>query len=122
MGPEKITINFPVKIKFTCYSMGLTRNCHGKKRGGGGADFFEVWTGGPENFMRYFCFASGLPYKCLWTVPNVKNISSLMISSILLDYACIKGIFSSFESAQHHDLCMNCNVILLFKPKTANNA
>ena len=45
-----------------------------------------------------------------------------MMSYILLDYAGIKSIFSSFESAQHYDLCMNYNVILLFKQKTANNA
>ena len=28
---KKITSNFPVKIEFTCYSMGLTRNFHGKR-------------------------------------------------------------------------------------------
>ena len=28
---NKITTNFPVKIEFTCFSMGLTRNFHGKK-------------------------------------------------------------------------------------------
>ena len=47
-----------------------------------------------------------------------------MMSYILLDYADIKGIFSSFESAQHYDLCMNWtelnyNVIRLFKQKNS---
>ena len=30
---KKITTNFPVKIEFTCFSMGLTCNFHGKRRG-----------------------------------------------------------------------------------------
>ena len=32
-GPEKITTDFPLKIEFTCFSMGLTRNFHSKKGG-----------------------------------------------------------------------------------------
>ena len=40
-GPEKISKNFPVKIEFMCFSMGLTHNFHGKK-GGGGLKYFEV--------------------------------------------------------------------------------
>ena len=40
-GPEKkITTDFPLKIEFTCFSMGLTRNFHGKK--GGPESFFAV--------------------------------------------------------------------------------
>ena len=30
---KKITSNFPVKIEFTCFCMGLTHNFHGKKGG-----------------------------------------------------------------------------------------
>ena len=33
----KITTDFPLKIEFTCFSMGLTHNFHGKK---GGPEFF----------------------------------------------------------------------------------
>ena len=34
-GPEKkITTDFQLKIEFTCFSMGLTRNFHGKNGGG----------------------------------------------------------------------------------------
>ena len=45
---KKITTNFPVKIKFTCFSTGLTRNSHGKK---GALKFFEVWRGeGAKHF------------------------------------------------------------------------
>ena len=52
---KKITTDFPLKIKFTCFSMGLTRNFHGKKRG---PDFFFFFfffcglNGGPEKFSR----------------------------------------------------------------------
>ena len=36
-GPLKknVTTNFPVKNEFTSFSMRLTRNFHGKKKGGG---------------------------------------------------------------------------------------
>ena len=37
---KKITTDFPLKIEFTCFSMGLTRNFHGKK--GGPLNFFAV--------------------------------------------------------------------------------
>ena len=39
-----ITKNFPVKIDFSCFSMGLTHNFHGKK---GALKSFEVWKGDP---------------------------------------------------------------------------
>ena len=45
---KKITTNFPVKIQFTCFSMGLTRNFHGKR--GALIFFFAVWMGAPKNF------------------------------------------------------------------------
>ena len=56
-GPEKNTTDFPLKIEFTCFSMGLTRNFHGKK-GGGGLNFFcDLKGGGLENVFcdKYFC-------------------------------------------------------------------
>ena len=48
-GLKKIT-NFPVKIEFTCFSMGLTCNFHGKK--GGALKFFCGLKEGPEKFSR----------------------------------------------------------------------
>ena len=49
-GPEKkITTDFPLKIEFTCFSMGLTRNFHGKK---GGPEIFLQSEGGPKKFSR----------------------------------------------------------------------
>ena len=50
-GPEKITTDFPLKIEFTCFSVGLTRNFHGKK---GGPEFFFFLRseGGPKKFSR----------------------------------------------------------------------
>ena len=45
---KKITTDFPLKIEFTCFSMGLTRNFHGKKLHGKN---FAVWRG-PEKFSR----------------------------------------------------------------------
>ena len=57
--------NFPVKIEFTCVSLGLTRNFHGKKEPW---NFLRSKRGARKIFAIYF-FASGPPYKCLWTVP-----------------------------------------------------
>ena len=54
-GLEKITTNFPVKIQFTCFSLGLTHNFHGKK---GGPEFFEVWRAGARKIFAIF-FAPG---------------------------------------------------------------
>ena len=66
-GPEKIiTTDFPLKIEFICFSTALTRNFHGKK---GGPDFFLSEGGGAKNVRDKYFFASGPPYKCLWTVP-----------------------------------------------------
>ena len=45
----KITTDFSLKIEFTCFSMGLTCNFHGKK---GGPDFLCGLKGGPEKFSR----------------------------------------------------------------------
>ena len=64
-GPEKNRTNFPVKIEFTCVSLGLTHNFHGKK----GPEIFLRSERGPKKFRDFFFFASGPPYKCLWTVP-----------------------------------------------------
>ncbi len=47
-GPEKNTVNFPVKIASTCFSMGLTHNFHGQKKGG--LYIFSGLKGGPEKF------------------------------------------------------------------------
>ena len=49
-GPEKITSDFPLKIEFTCFPVGLTRNFHCKK--GGALNFFCGLKGGPEKFLR----------------------------------------------------------------------
>ena len=48
-GPEKITTDFPLKIEFTCFSMGLTSNFHGKK---GGPEIFLRSEGGAEKCLR----------------------------------------------------------------------
>ena len=58
---KTITTDFPLKIEFTCFSMGLTHNFHGKK---GGPEFFLQSEGGPEKFSRYFLHQAP-PYKCL---------------------------------------------------------
>ena len=44
---KKITTDFLLKIEFTCFSMGLTRNLHGKK---GAQKFFCGLKGGLKNF------------------------------------------------------------------------
>ena len=63
-GPEKITTNFPVKIiEFTYFSMGLTRNFHGKK---GALIFFCGLKGvGSEKCSRYFFLHQPPSYKSL---------------------------------------------------------
>ena len=48
-GLEKITTDFPLKIEFTCFSMGLTHNFHGEK---GGPEVFCGLKGGPKKFLR----------------------------------------------------------------------
>ena len=66
-GLKKITTDFPLKIEFTCFSMGLTPNFHGKK---GGLKFFlQSEGGGGQNIfaINIFCIRFP-PYKCLWTV------------------------------------------------------
>ena len=68
-GPKKITTDFPLKIELTCFSMGLTRNFHGKK--GFPEIFFAVWRGGQKNFRDKYILHQVPPYKCLWTVCNV---------------------------------------------------
>ena len=62
---EKITTNFPVKIEFTYFSMGLIRNFYGKNGGVEVLKLFEVRRG-PEkkNCKKIFCI-SPPPYKCL---------------------------------------------------------
>ena len=75
---KKITTDFLLKVEFTCFSIGLTRNFHGKK--GGGALIFLRSEGGPRKIFEINIFASGPPYKCLWTVPKLhlkdNNIST----------------------------------------------
>ena len=62
-GPEKITTEFPLKIEFTCFSMGLTRNFHGKK--GGLWNFFAVWRGPRKIFaINIFCIRPLLTSVC----------------------------------------------------------
>ena len=48
--------------------MGLTRNFHGKKRGG--AEFFFCGLKGAPKKFAINIFSSGPPYKCLWMVSN----------------------------------------------------
>ena len=50
-GPEKNYLRFSITIEFTCFSMGLTHNFHGKN---GGPDIFlhqvpplQVFVNGP---------------------------------------------------------------------------
>ena len=46
---KKKPTDFTLKIEFTCFSMGLTRNSHGKK---GGPEIFLRSERGPEKFSR----------------------------------------------------------------------
>ena len=63
-GPEKIAKDFPLKIEFTCFSMGLTHNFHGKK-GGGDLNFFCGLKGAPKNFRdKYFLHQAPLTSVC----------------------------------------------------------
>ena len=51
---KKITTNFPVKIEFTCFSMGLTCNFHGIKEGPW--NFWRSGGGGQKNLAIFFFF------------------------------------------------------------------
>ena len=68
---KKINTDFPLKIEFTCFSMGLTRNFHGKM--GGPEIFLRSEGGAPKNFRNKYFLHQAPPYKCLWTVPNAEN-------------------------------------------------
>ena len=58
---KKITTDFPIKIELTCFSMGLTRNFHGKK---GGPEIF-CGLGAPKNFRdKYFLHQAPLTSVC----------------------------------------------------------
>ena len=50
---KKITTDFPLRIEFTCFSMGLTRNFHDKK----GPEIFLRFEGGPRKIfaINIFC-------------------------------------------------------------------
>ena len=51
---KKISTDFPLKIEFTCFSIGLNRNFHGKN---GGLEIFCGLKGGPNFFAKNnFCF------------------------------------------------------------------
>ena len=86
-GLKKITTYFPLKFEFTCFSMGLTCNFHGKK--GGGPDFFAVWRGPRKIFAIKYFLHQAPPYKCLWTVPksNTQNASSRVCQSQMCYFA-----------------------------------
>ena len=77
---KKLLQNFQKKNEFTCSSMGLSHNFHGKK---GALKFFEVWRGSLKIFwdiylfIFFFFFCIRPPYKCLWTVPNTPWVKSL---------------------------------------------
>ena len=58
---KKITTDFPLRIEFTCFSMGLALNFHGKK---GGPDIF-CGLRGAKTFSQKIFFALGPPYKYL---------------------------------------------------------
>ena len=58
---EKITTDFPLKIEFTCFSMGLTRN-FGKK---GVPEILLRSEGAPKNFCdKYFLHQAPLTSVC----------------------------------------------------------
>ena len=62
-GLKKITTDFPLKIEFTCFSMGLTCNFHVKK---GGPEFFlRSERGALKNFRDKYFLHQAPPYKCL---------------------------------------------------------
>ena len=60
---KKITTDFPLKIEFTCFSMGLTRNFHGKK---GALKFFLRSESGPRKIfaINIFCIRPPLTSVC----------------------------------------------------------
>ena len=65
---KKNTTDFPLKIEFTCFSMGLTRNFHGKK--GGALKFFFRSEGGPRKIfaINIFCIRPPLTSVCEWSL------------------------------------------------------
>ena len=77
-GLKEITTDFPLKIEFTCFSMGLTRNFHGKKRGGGW-NFFAVWRGPGKNFAINIFHQASLTCVCERSL-NMGLISNVCFS------------------------------------------
>ena len=65
---KKITTDFPLKIEFTCFSMGLTRNFHGKK---GGPEIFLRSEGGPRKFFSIYIFCIRPPLQVFVNGPLV---------------------------------------------------
>ena len=60
---KKNYTDFPLKIEFTCFSMGLTCNFRGKK--GGPWNFFAVWSEPPKIFaINIFCIRPPLTSVC----------------------------------------------------------
>ena len=76
---KKMTTNFPVKIVFTCFSMGLTQNFHGKK--GGPWIFFSSERGPRKNIRSilnlFWLWCIYLPHFCFsFTAHNHRFTSS----------------------------------------------
>ena len=68
---KKITTDFPLEIEFTCFSMGLTHNFHGKK---GGPEIFLRTEGRPPKIfaINVFCIRPPLTSVCEWSLSGVK--------------------------------------------------
>ena len=76
---KKISTDFPLKIEFTCFSMGLPRSFYGKK---GGLEIFCGLKGG-QIFLRKIIFAFGPPLQVFlngplkpWDYENTGNLES----------------------------------------------
>ena len=77
---KKNTTNFPVKIEFTRFSMGLTGNFYDKK---GGAEIFEVGRGATKTFLLFFLHQPP-SYKCLWTGPYLLGCLVIVCSFLFV--------------------------------------
>ena len=82
-GPEKNTTDFPLKIEFTCFSIGLTRNFHGKK--GGPGIFFLRYEGGPRKIfvINIFCIRPPLTSVCKQSLSLRFQYTPRMLRAVL---------------------------------------
>ena len=92
-GLEKNTTNFPVKIEFSCFSMGLTRNFFmakekKKKKKGGGVRWHFLRSGAgrsPTNFAIFFFFCIRGPLTSVCE-RSFKDISCIETETMFRDF------------------------------------